>query len=69
MIEGLTTEGVTVEFQISAWVRGASRGSLAVQSIQKRIDELIHKANLSITGWKIITLRRELIDEQQKTTT
>lgn len=59
-----TTEGVTVEFQISAWVRGASRGSLAVQSIQKRIDELIHKANLSITGWKIITLRRELIDER-----
>lgn len=56
------TEGLTLVFQVSTWVRGNTRGNLSVQTIQKRIDELLHKANLSITGWKIISLRRDLID-------
>lgn len=57
-----TSEGLVVEFQVSAWVRGTARGNKGVQAIQKRIDELLHKANLSITGWRIISLRRGLID-------
>lgn len=57
-----TTEGLNAQFQISTWVRGSGRGDKEVQSIQKRIDELLHKANLTIEGWGIISLRRELIE-------
>ena len=57
-----TYEGLEIEFQLSAWVRGDKPGSLSTQLIQKRIDELIHKANISINGWYIISLRRSLID-------
>ena len=57
-----TTEGLDTLFQVSTWVRGSGRGDKEVQAIQKRIDELLHKANLSIEGWGIISLRRELIE-------
>lgn len=59
-----TTEGVAVEFQVSIWVRGTGLGAKQLQALQKRVDELIHEANLSISGWNIITIRRSLIDQQ-----
>lgn len=57
-----TKEGLEVELQITVWNR--ERGYLPVQDIQKRIDELLHKANPCIDGWNIISLRRTVIDIQ-----
>lgn len=57
-----TKEGLSCEFQITTWYRSPGKGNLQVQTIQKRIDELLHKAEPCIDGWNIIGLRRTIID-------
>lgn len=57
--DNYTWDGLEVEFQVSSFARAL--GDKQVQDIQKRIDELIHKANLTIDGWNIISLRRTII--------
>lgn len=55
-----TWDGLEAEFQIDVWHR--KLGTLKVQEIQKRIEELLHQANLCIQGWNIISMRRTFID-------
>lgn len=62
--DNYTKDGVEIEFQITAWVRGPGRGSKDLQAIQKRVDELLHKASLSISGWAMVNCRRSLVEEQ-----
>ncbi len=57
-----TYEGLECEFQITTWYRAPGRGNLQVQNIQKRIDELLHKAEPCIEGWNIVSLRRTFVD-------
>jgi hypothetical protein len=57
-----TYEGWACEFQLATWYRAPSRGNLQVQTIQKRIDELLHRVDLCIEGWNSISLRRTFVD-------
>lgn len=62
-----STEGLEATLTVHVWYQpGASgvtgRGDKAVQLIQKRIDEILHKSRMSISGWKNLILRRTLID-------
>jgi len=62
-----TTEGLEATLTIHTWYRpGASshtgRGDKKVQEIQKRIDEILHKSQMEITGWRNLNIRRTLID-------
>lgn len=62
-----TNEGFSCTFQIDVWYQpgGSSyhgRGNYRIQQIQKRVDELLHKYNLSVSGWNTLILRRSLVD-------
>jgi hypothetical protein len=62
-----THEGLSCLLQISTWYQpGASpfkgRGDYRIQQIQKRVDELLHKKPIAISGWNTLILRRALID-------
>lgn len=57
-----TGEGLQCEFQITTWARGNDRGDKAVQAIQDRIDQLLHKTSLVMTGWAVTCLRRSFVD-------
>ncbi len=58
-----TYEGWACEFQITTWYRAPGRGNLQVQTIQKRIDELLHRQDPCIgSDWNIIGLRRTFLD-------
>jgi hypothetical protein len=57
-----TYEGWACEFQLTVWYRATGRGNLGVQTIQKRIDELLHRVDLCIEGWNSVGLRRTFVD-------
>lgn len=57
-----TNEGVAFDFQVNVWYRAPGRGKLQVQTIQKRIDELLHSQDICVEGWNIIVLRRTIVD-------
>jgi hypothetical protein len=57
-----TYEGWSCEFQITTWYRAPGRGNLQVQTIQKRIDELLHKTDPCISGWNVVLIRRTFVD-------
>lgn len=57
-----TLEGVSFEYQINVWYRGAGLGDLKVQEIQARIDELLHKQDICIEGWNVINHRRSSVN-------
>lgn len=62
-----THAGLQCEFQIDVWYQpgtssNSGRGDKQVQLIQKRIDELLHKKNLGVSGWNTLQCRRSLID-------
>jgi hypothetical protein len=52
-------QGLSVEFQISVWHRVT--GSLIIQNIQNRIDQLFHRKNICIDGWGVVSLERTFI--------
>lgn len=56
-----TYRGFEAEVQITTWYRSPRRGQLGVQNIQKRIDELLHKAIICISGWNTLTLYASFI--------
>lgn len=55
-------EGVEIDYQINVWYRAPGRGDLEVQKIQERIDFLLHKRDICIEGWNIITHRRSTVN-------
>lgn len=55
-------EGFTCEFQINVFYRAPGRGNKDVQTIQNRIDELLHNASVCVQGWNTLGLRRTTID-------
>lgn len=63
-----TTEGLQAEISIHTWYQpgGSSsvsgRGDKQVQLIQSRIDQLLHKQPVTISGWNALILRRSFID-------
>lgn len=62
-----TTEGFQCVLQIDVWYQpgvgeAKGRGNYRVQQIQKRVDELLHKTNLEVDGWKTLIMRRTLVD-------
>lgn len=63
-----TTEGLSAELWIHTWYQPGQSGSFTgrgdkqVQLIQSRIDQLLHKQPLSISGWNTLILRRSLVD-------
>jgi hypothetical protein len=59
-------DGVQLKIYCHVWYDGTSQGDLPVQTLQKRIDELLHdQTNISISGWNVISLQREMIDIRQ----
>lgn len=61
------TEGLSSEFAIHSWYQpGTSgftgRGDKQIQLIQQRIDQLLHKYALVISGWNNLGLRRSVIN-------
>jgi len=63
-----TTEGLQAEISIHTWYQPggsssvAGRGDKQVQLIQDRIDKLLHKQSVTISGWNALILRRSFID-------
>jgi len=57
-----TLEGVQIDYQINVWYRAPGRGDLKVQEIQARIDELLHKQDICIDGWNVISHRRSTVN-------
>lgn len=57
-----TLEGVEFRYQVNVWYRAPGRGDLKVQEIQGRIDELLHRQDICIDGWNIISHRRSTVD-------
>lgn len=61
-----TYDGLECEFQVNTFYQpgpnNTGRGSLAVQNIQKRIDQLLQKRSLCIDGWNTLQLRRSFIN-------
>lgn len=57
-----TVEGMEAEIQINVWYQETTRGTAGVATIQKRIDELLHKANITVSGWDVILMRRTFVD-------
>lgn len=57
-----TLEGLRADLIINVWYREPGAGRKAVQAIQKRIDELIHKTDPCIEGWNIVGLRRSTVN-------
>ncbi len=57
-----TYEGWQCELQITTWYRATGRGNLQVQTIQKRIDELLHNTSICVEGWNTVGLRRTFVD-------
>lgn len=66
-----TLEGVEIAYQINVWhqpgtsvVSGGptGRGDKTVQEIQNRIDQLLHRQDICIDGWNIISHRRSTVD-------
>lgn len=55
-----TWDGLDASLQINVWAR--VDGDLFVQSVQKRIDELLNNIDICVEGWDVISLRRTLID-------
>lgn len=57
-------EGLSAMLTIHVWDQnsGGKRGDLFVQSIQKRIDELLHNTEPNIDGWGVVVFRRNFID-------
>lgn len=55
-------DGVSFQYQINVWYQAPGQGDLKVQQIQKRIDELLHKKDICIDGWNIVTHRRSVVD-------
>jgi len=52
-----STEGYSGVLTMHVWDRG--RGRKTVLSIQKRIDELLHKVDPNVNGWVDISFRRD----------
>lgn len=66
-----TLEGVAFAYQINVWHRAGTdvttgtptgRGDKQVQEIQARIDFLLHRQDICIDGWNIISHRRSTVD-------
>lgn len=62
-----THDGLECQLQISVWYQPGvggfkGRGDKQIQLIQKRVEDLLTKTNLSINGWNTLQLRRSLID-------
>lgn len=62
-----TGEGLKALVTIHCWYQpGASgytgRGDKPLQLIQKRIDELLHKSQIAISGWRNLIFRRATIN-------
>lgn len=57
-----TKEGFESEFQVSVFYQDPKRGNKAVQDIQARIDALLHKVNICVAGWNVISMRRTTIE-------
>lgn len=62
-----TSEGLAAEVFIHTWYQPGKgsftgRGDKQTQLIQKRIDELLHKYALSISGWTTLILRRSVMN-------
>lgn len=55
-------DGVEINYQINVWNQGTSQGDLAVQTIQKRIDELLNKQDICVEGWNVVSHKRTLVD-------
>ena len=52
-----STEGLTGSITINTWSQ--ARGRKTVLDIQAEIDRILHNTNVSISGWSIISLRRD----------
>lgn len=61
-----TYEGLKAELWIHVWYQSGAtytgRGDKQVQNIQARVDALLHKKELPVSGWSTLILRREFID-------
>lgn len=63
-----TYEGLEGQLSVDVWYQpGGStsvqgRGDKQVQAIQARVDALLHKQYLTISGWNTLQLRRAVID-------
>lgn len=61
-----TDEGLECELQINVYhqptATNPGRGNKTVQTIQARIDDLLHKQSFCIDGWNILGLRRTFVD-------
>lgn len=55
-------DGWDVRLQLDIWYRAPERGRLAVQNIQARIDQLLHRVDICVDGWNVIVCRRQLVD-------
>lgn len=62
-----TGEGLSAVLTMHVWYQpgagsNTGRGDKQTQLIQKRIDELIHKGQFQISGWRIVCCRRITVD-------
>lgn len=58
-------DGVGFDYTVNVWSQDqAAQGDKVVQSIQKRIDELLHKQDICVMGWNVISHTRNMVDIQ-----
>lgn len=55
-----TWDGWEGDLTLNVWCRAS--GDLQVQTIQKRIDELLNNVDPCIDGWSVVSLRRTVLD-------
>ncbi len=59
-----TWNGLDSRLVIETWYQPATgdRGDLGVQTIQNRIDQLLHTIDIQIDGWSVVVFRREMVN-------
>ncbi len=53
-----TWDGILSTLIINVWSREPGRGRKDMQAIQTRIDQLLHKQDVCIEDWNIVSFRR-----------
>jgi hypothetical protein len=63
-----TTNGLQGEIWVHVWYQAGASGSMTglgdkpVQAIQARVDALLHNSYVAISGWRNLSLRRNLVN-------
>jgi len=55
-------DGWEFSVTIHSWYRGPAVGDRKVQMIQSRIDQILNRADIEVSGWRNISCRRSTVD-------